>query len=635
LEQNPMSSSKGMQWAQPMNDLSLGPLSYPPYPSGYPPTSPPSVRHSLPSSAHPSSSAGTGSFSPPSAATSPTKMSVDRSGDGEGKPGKKKNGGSKKGPEVPPGLEHFHSKYPKPNHSYSYLITTAILESPQQQMTLNEIYEWVMERHPWYRTAINGWKNSIRHNLSLNKAFMRVPRPPSEPGKGSYWKLDPNHQNPLDQAHNGGQGGSSSGASRTGRTSRRTSAGQRGSSSRGNRRATSDPTPHPMPPGQAPDIPLTPVPLLPKRPGQESDPYLFKIDTPSAPTIIPTIPGTSAANRRHSHLLSHDHSYTSPQEQLQHIEQQQQQQQQQQHGSYAAQMASSFNLSGLNTNTQHHHQGALFSPTSPTGTSSSSEYGPNSSFYSTNGGTPSHTLANSGMMESDSTSFSRFSNPGLYFAQNGGNPSGSIPNAGRPLSMPGSSPYGAGGAGHYGDYGHSSQHAGNAPHSYHMNQAGGAAASFYPNSVGYGFSPPNRASMNGGPNPQGYSSPSYRSFHDYGNTSPSDYSSVSSHSRPSSMMSLSPPGSSSFMSAASSASSPTYPISQSFGQAGSGMLSPVSPGGHSGASTAMSIPASSPSSAPSSMRAPPSNSIVLPQESSKGMSGNGANSNTNRGHAGW
>ncbi|OAQ33578.1 fork head transcription factor, partial [Linnemannia elongata AG-77] len=78
----------------------------------------------------------------------------------------------------------------KPTYSYSSLITTAISESAQKQMTLNEIYEWVMERYPWYRTAINGWKNSIRHNLSLNKAFMRVPRPPSEPGKGSYWKLD-------------------------------------------------------------------------------------------------------------------------------------------------------------------------------------------------------------------------------------------------------------------------------------------------------------------------------------------------------------------------------------------------------------------------------------------------------------
>ncbi|KAF9896569.1 hypothetical protein BX616_007193, partial [Lobosporangium transversale] len=437
---------------------------------------------------------------------------------------------------------------------------------------------------------------------------MRVPRPPSEPGKGSYWKLDPNHQSPSAQAHNGGAGAQGAGA-RSGRSSRRSSAGQRGSTSRSNRRATSDPTPHPIP-GQGTDIPLTPVPVLPKRPGMESDPHLFKIDTPPVPTIIPVLPSTSGPNRRHSHLLSHDHSYASPQEQLQHIEQQQQQQ----HGGpyTTAQMPPSFNLSGLNTQ-QHHHQGALFSPTSPTGTSSGGDYGQTNSFYSANGGAPPHTLANSGMMDSDS-SFSRFSNSGLYFAQNGGN------NNGRPLSMPGSSPYSAGGASHYGDYGHGGQHAGGAPsHSY-----GGAAAtaSFYPNSVGYGFSPPsNRAGTtsgvnNGASSPYG-SSPSYRGFHDYGNPASPDYS-ASSHSRPSSMMSLSPPASSSFMSAASSAPS-SYPISQSFGQAGSGMLSPVSPGSQSVSSTTMSISASSPPSAPSSMRAP--GSFVVGQEP-KGLSSN-------------
>lgn len=94
------------------------------------------------------------------------KSSTERTGDGGAtKPAKKKNSaGTKKAPEVPPGLEHFHSKYPKPTYSYSSLITTAISESAQKQMTLNEIYEWVMERYPWYRTAINGWKvTSKRH----------------------------------------------------------------------------------------------------------------------------------------------------------------------------------------------------------------------------------------------------------------------------------------------------------------------------------------------------------------------------------------------------------------------------------------------------------------------------------------
>ncbi|KAG0206031.1 Forkhead box protein J2 [Mortierella sp. GBA30] len=563
------------------------------------------------------------------------KMSTERGGDRvDAKPTKKRSSTStKKAPEVPPGLEHFHSKYPKPTHSYSFLITTAILESPQQQLTLNDIYEWVMDRYPWYRTAINGWKNSIRHNLSLNKAFMRVPRPQNEPGKGSYWKLDPNHQNPLDQPHNGGSG--AGGSARTGRnSSRRSSAGQRGASGRGNRRATSDPTPHPLPQGQTPEIPLTPVPVLPKRPGHETDPYLFKIDTPPAPTIIPTLPTSSAANRRHSHLLSHEHNYSSPQEQLQHIEQQQQHQQ----GPYATQMTSSFALSGLNT--QHHHPSGLFSPTSPTGAGPNGEYGHAGSFYSTNGGTPSHSLSN-GMMDPDSSSFSRFSNPGLYFPQNGGNASAPITSAGRPLSMPTSSPYGAPatGTGHYGEYSHgNSQHGGS--HTYgHISQNGGAGAPFYPSSVGYGLSPPsNRTNVNGGSTGQGYGSQSYRNFHDYGNNNnanPSDYNSGNGHSRSSSLMSLSSPVSSSFMSAASSAPSSSYAVSpSSFGPGPSGMLSPVSPGGHNGAGSA--LPMSMPSSVPNSMR-PPSSSMVVPQESKGQINGGTINNGviSSRTHSGW
>ncbi|KAI8799778.1 fork head domain-containing protein [Cladochytrium replicatum] len=89
----------------------------------------------------------------------------------------------------------------KPPYSYATLITYAIQMSKNKQMTLSEIYAWVMENYPYYRTAGSGWKNSIRHNLSLNKAFVRVPRPMHEPGKGSYWTVDPNAV--LDDTQNG------------------------------------------------------------------------------------------------------------------------------------------------------------------------------------------------------------------------------------------------------------------------------------------------------------------------------------------------------------------------------------------------------------------------------------------------
>ncbi|KAJ3395795.1 hypothetical protein HDU92_004958 [Lobulomyces angularis] len=80
----------------------------------------------------------------------------------------------------------------KPPFSYAILISYAIQSSPTKQITLNEIYNWITENHPFYKTAGSGWKNSIRHNLSLNKAFIRVPRPVNEPGKGAYWTIDMN-----------------------------------------------------------------------------------------------------------------------------------------------------------------------------------------------------------------------------------------------------------------------------------------------------------------------------------------------------------------------------------------------------------------------------------------------------------
>ncbi|CAF1085465.1 unnamed protein product [Adineta ricciae] len=83
----------------------------------------------------------------------------------------------------------------KPPYSYISLITHAINGSPDRMCTLSQIYQYIQDRYAYYRQNQQRWQNSIRHSLSFNDCFIKVPRSSERPGKGSFWTLHPDSGN--------------------------------------------------------------------------------------------------------------------------------------------------------------------------------------------------------------------------------------------------------------------------------------------------------------------------------------------------------------------------------------------------------------------------------------------------------
>ena len=88
-------------------------------------------------------------------------------------------------------VSDIHSK---PPYSYVAMIAMSIQESKERKLKLCRIYDFIKQKFPYYRhLKTKGWQNSIRHNLSLNECFIKLPSEGGQERKGNYWTLGKIH----------------------------------------------------------------------------------------------------------------------------------------------------------------------------------------------------------------------------------------------------------------------------------------------------------------------------------------------------------------------------------------------------------------------------------------------------------
>ncbi|NXR55876.1 FOXJ1 protein, partial [Hippolais icterina] len=96
-------------------------------------------------------------------------------------------------PPLPGDIDYSTNAHVKPPYSYATLICMAMQASKEPKLTLAAICKWIRDNFCYFRRAHPSWQSSIRHNLCINKRFVKVPREKGEPGRGAFWKLHPQY----------------------------------------------------------------------------------------------------------------------------------------------------------------------------------------------------------------------------------------------------------------------------------------------------------------------------------------------------------------------------------------------------------------------------------------------------------
>ncbi|XP_046395156.1 uncharacterized protein LOC124162612 [Ischnura elegans] len=73
----------------------------------------------------------------------------------------------------------------KPPFTYTEMIEQALSESGE--LTVSGIYNWISEHFPFYKANDDRWKNSVRHNLSINPHFKKGSK--ARHGAGHLWTI--------------------------------------------------------------------------------------------------------------------------------------------------------------------------------------------------------------------------------------------------------------------------------------------------------------------------------------------------------------------------------------------------------------------------------------------------------------